>query len=206
MIKYANTLPPRRGFELIDEHTVRKTSNLGSKGELEVIEAIVNFFEANPDPYVVRVSNFKFLPKNNNMFQYSYDMERLTPISLEEKWFINQFADFAWYRQDPFDIQNWCQFFTDEQPSSYFKTLLEGGHPLVEFLRTIIDQDRYNDLHHGNVMMNLDGDYVLLDLEGFMKGLADLSSYHWLPQPDNINNNLVALNNMAAIQALAPIL
>ena len=38
---------------------------------------------------------------------------------------------------------------------------------LAIFLDTVIRQNRYHDLHHGNVMLDADKNYRLIDVEGF---------------------------------------
>ena len=41
---------------------------------------------------------------------------------------------------------------------------------LYSFLESAIEDLRYYDLHSGNVMLNEDWEYVLIDLEGFDSG------------------------------------
>ena len=134
-------------------------------------------------------------------------MERLAPITSDEKLFIDNFADLHWHGQDPLDVQNWAQWhmvLNDEITLDSVKEIFDNGSPLIEFLKLVTRQNRYLDLNSGNVMLNRDNEYVLLDLEGFLKsGRHTVSSYDWLPQPDV--NYLVALDNMATAPATAPI-
>lgn len=183
MIKYNSNLPENRGLELIDDFTVRKTAHLGTKGALDVIEAIVKFYEANPDPLVVKVNNFQYYGiRHKNLYQYSYDMDRLGPLDNDEESLLTIGFDASWHGIDPFDKSNFIYFDHVGYKKENVPKLLEDNKKLISFIRKVIDQNRYQDRHSGNVMRNSDNEFVLLDLEGFMLEYNSLSNYQWLPQ------------------------
>lgn len=155
-IKYSHLLPQH--IELIDDITVRKTGLASSDNALKYYQAVVNHFINYPDPMVVPVSNFQNYGKQSNgCYQYSYDMMRMYILSEEEKNIIRDYyfdydiQDLVIYqgvtRSRDLDIKNYSDIFS--------------------FLKKVYIDDRYNDLHNGNIMRNEIGDYRLIDLEGF---------------------------------------
>jgi hypothetical protein len=171
-MNYHKKLPS--GIELISDTVVRKHATF-PKDRVEAIEfmqAITLHLIVNPDPMIVPVYRFEYegLTIHDNYgyaygtHSYSYDMKRLGLLSSHEEELIdlvedNHSAGF----EEPTKIH--------DKPARQ-KLLLHGWDKhkkLMEFLQTIINQDRYFDLHGGNIMKDEHDDFKLIDLEGFMK-------------------------------------
>lgn len=163
MIRYSTRLPTNSGLTLVSDLVVRKTSQYYSIIARNYIRDVVHYFEKNPCSYVVKAWNYKELPINkSNHYTYSYDMERLGLISSEEK---NIIAIIVKYEN--VSLSSYPQYWS--------------SHPsLMGFLQTVIEDGKYDDLHDGNVMIDTQENYRLIDLEGFIKYPLDTFKNDWL--------------------------
>lgn len=189
MLKYATRLPPGKPVRLLSNGLIRKTCKGWGISTLEFMEALVNHFIINPDPLVVPVSNFR---KYTN-YSYSYDMMRCGLLSSEEKYFIDEVSELHdKYKSDSFN---------DEIISSIDGQFYKKKFPeLYNFLSIIVKQDRYFDIHSGNILLNEDHNYCLIDLEGFLRTPLQWHKNDWITKSQSnmleicniksINNNL----------------
>jgi hypothetical protein len=158
--------------KLIDEHTVRKTGRL-SINHLEMFSRLMEHFINKPDPMVVPTYSFGIdeMPEPNSrfgIFKYHYDMKRLGMLSPNEKVYIDVASD-----------KRWVFSTTPERKSIYEKTAISRPD-LATFVSTVIEQDRYRDLHGGNIMKDEDESYKLIDLESFLNSPLDRPENEWM--------------------------
>jgi len=171
VINYATRLPPGKEVELLDSGLIRKTERWCEKDNYDFMKSVINHFIKYQDPMVVQVFAFRELGRDrSNHYVYSYDMERCGILSTQERALINTVGD-LW---DKFQRAA-CERGAHEL-ESYRRQLPK----LYEFLSTVIEQDRYLDLHSGNVMMSPEGNYVLIDLEGFLRYPLNRRSNDWI--------------------------
>jgi len=170
MIKYANRLPPGKPVELLDDGlTVRKTAQCSEEKTLRFMEALANHFIRHPDPMVVPVYSFEVLKKSKYEYLYTYDMQRLGLLLPEERQLIDLIADlYDLHGKDACNLE-W--------------ELYPGKHEfpkLFSFLSRVCQEDRYFDIHSGNVLGDEDGEYRLIDLEGFLRTPLELRENDWI--------------------------
>jgi hypothetical protein len=55
---------------------------------------------------------------------------------------------------------------------------------LFEFLKIVTQQQRYWDIHSGNILMDPEGNYRLIDLEGFLHTPLSQSGNEWISRGD----------------------
>jgi hypothetical protein len=142
------------GLSLVDEAIVRKEASTSMRDSYLAIKMLCEHFIAHPDPLVVPVYAFQTLSEgvgDYGTFTYSYDMKRLGQISRDEKDLISNFTD---------SYNSFGQ--------ATLSRIMKDYPRLMPFLEKVQEQDRYVDLHSGNVRVNEDGDYQLIDLEGFI--------------------------------------
>lgn len=152
MIRYPTRLPS--GLEILDGLKVRKTARCSMEHTLRFMDALVNHFIRHPDPMVVTVYQFQNLSMGSKI-EYSYDMDLLGMLSDDEKTLVSHYGSL----QD--------RYGRDAYMNSRM-TGKEREYPsLFSFLKELTIQGRYHDLHSGNVMIDLDGNYRVIDLEGF---------------------------------------
>ena len=148
-MKYDHSISKRFGFSLIGDTIVRKKAYAHNEAKLYSIEAICQHFIHYPDPMVVPVYNFKILEKpifKHSRRLYQYDMKRLYMLNKEEKLLIND------------NYRKGCHYHDDK-----------NGYPkLVKFMNKVIEQRKYLDIHDQNILKDEDGNYRLIDLEGFV--------------------------------------
>lgn len=166
MIKYATRLPPGKGVELLENGNIRKIFHFNMERTFVFMDALVKHFIRNPDPMVVNVFNYTVIDN----YSYSYDMERLGLLSAEEREIVDIAGD--WYDKHGSDAY---EFLLND-----VKIQFQGNEKLLNFLKLVIEQNRYHDLHSGNVMMDINGDYKLIDLEGFLKTPLSLKENDWI--------------------------
>jgi hypothetical protein len=143
---------------------------------MKFMDALLKHVIKYPEPLVVPVYDYRILEtKESEIYAldeyiYSYDMMRCGILTVQERGFINTVA--AEYSFNYIDTFN----------KSADK--LEAGRKefprLYSFLKQVVEQDRYWDIHSGNVMMDEDGEYVLIDLEGFVRTPLELSQNNWI--------------------------
>lgn len=168
MFKYDENVEARYGIKLVNDRRVRKEAAFSRRTSLEWIRKLTNHLIANPDPMVVPVYSFEVLEEleesrgNWGTYRYAYEMMRLPMLSNDEKNVINHVIRF--YRpvtrdENHPDIQRaWREF-----------------PKLVEFLNRVVADDYYTDRHDNNFLKDEEGNYRIIDLEGFARypGLGD---------------------------------
>lgn len=170
-MKYDPNIESRYGIRLVDEHTVRKEAQLGTKSHFEFVRSVVKHFIRHPDSMVVPVYRFETIEEKDEgetktwgTYSYAYEMQRLGMLDNDERAIVD--ASHAFYRTGiPRDIKH---------------DVLQMGwatYPkLMKFLNTVFKMGRYTDIHSGNFMKDEDGEYRIIDLEGFIyAGTADNS-------------------------------
>jgi hypothetical protein len=110
---------------------------------------------------VVPVFRFEVLEEVNEkrnprwgVYKYAYEMRRLPMLDKDEKDLITRLI--AQYRPvtrdhvDPYIQRGWREY-----PA------------LVEFMNQVLYDGFYTDLHNGNFLKDEEGNYRIIDLEGF---------------------------------------
>jgi len=180
MIKYNQNLSQIWGLKLLDHKTVSKEAHLSSRESWDCFLAIIQHFMRNPDPMVVPIYSIEALqiPQDPTTmysdFIYRYTMKRLGMLSYGEKALILSMKElriadrigstalFIKKHQDNF------QLYKDEYPE------------LVNFMKKILDQKRYLDVHAGNFLKDEDDSYKIIDLEGFINAPLDREENNWI--------------------------
>lgn len=170
MIRYASRLPPGRGCQILeDNQTVRKTVQCSEEYTLLFMEALVNHFIRQPDPLVVPVYRFEVLEKSRYKYCYSYDMQLLGMLSEEEKQFVDRVGDlYDKHGADALSIP--YELYPEKRSLPQF----------FSYLKQVVELDRYHDLHSGNIMIDLDENYRIIDLEGFHYYTLNNSANDWI--------------------------
>jgi hypothetical protein len=171
-MKFDNNIESRYGIKLVDEFTVRKEAQLSTFESFEYIQAVVNHFINHPDPMVVPVYNFTVIEKTDEKdsrygrYVYSYEMKRLGMLDEDERAVLDN--AYPYYHSGiPVDVKNPnLQRGWDQYPK------------LMKFINEVFAQKRYTDIHSGNFLKDEDGEYRIIDLEGYTGGVP-------LNQPKN---------------------
>lgn len=176
MMNYGK-LPDRGPCRLLDEHTVRKEFGTSDKEVVHFMNGLLEHLILDPDPLIVPVYDFYIKGIENGRWSYRYDMQRCAPISAEDKWIVEAVGDSIDMEAPYRDITSvWDDEFTGRELAQVWKDHFE----LMNFLEQIVKQGRYFDLHGGNVMINHDNNYVLIDLEGFINVPLSLPENNWI--------------------------
>lgn len=157
-LKYAE-VPSYRGLSLETDSIVRKTWIVSTETYALNVCQLVNNFIHNPDSKIVPVYDWQYFGRADHGYKYSYSMERMCSLSREEKTIIDVAGDSeSRFAKDPMLLcaQESCEDLAQENPD------------LIAFLLEVIKDGKYHDLHSGNIMLDLDGNYKLIDLEGFL--------------------------------------
>lgn len=166
MIKYSTRLPPGKSVFLLDNGNVLKTSRFTMNRTFHFMDALLKHLIINPDHLVVPIINYTVIDNKT----YSYEMERLGILDNKERYFINKLGGLV----DLYGKDAW-QIYIEELGS------LHNALPkLGQFLKTVIEQDRYHDLHSGNVMRDTECNYRLVDIEGFLNTPLSLPDNNWI--------------------------
>lgn len=174
MIKYAERKPLDLGIKILDDkRTIRKTVIYQAHKTLVFMKALVEHFIKHPDPLVVPVYSFEVIKESelgNNT--YAYTMMRLGILSEAEE----ELIDFVGDMHDSYGaaacIQEVKYPWQDKCPE------------LFSFLKTVVEQQRYWDIHSGNILMDPDGQYRLIDLESFIKTPLILDCNDWISREE----------------------
>lgn len=170
MIHYATRLPPGKPVKVLNYTTIRKTTRGVLDRTFHFMDAVIKHFIRNPDPLVVPVYNYRVISNKRDNNSYQYDMMRLGLLSKEERALVDDAGDLAdKYRKG---------FWSEADEDFYLK--FQQHAKLASFLETISRQGRYHDLHSGNVMMDMDGNYLLIDLEGFTNNPLEALDNDWI--------------------------
>lgn len=155
MINYARRLPPGKRVSLIDEFTVRKTV-VSDVETILLMKNLINHCISTQPSHIVTIYNFSTF-RNGKFISYEYDMERLGILTPLERELINIVG-----KMHKMHGKEAC----------YQKDISYNGskiYPkLFEFLKHITDENLYKDIHSGNILMDHEFNYRIIDLEGFL--------------------------------------
>jgi hypothetical protein len=141
MLRYSRIYP--NCIELLDDFTVRKTAKCSTLERLNFIQALTHRLMNEPDDRIVPVLGFQYLGSEGSYcHKYSYDMLRLAELPSTARQIIIEY------------------------PTVYYSMNRECAK-LIELLDWVENTGIYDDLHIGNVMMDEDYNFRLIDLEGF---------------------------------------
>ena len=170
-MRFSNRLP--YGLSLIGDSVVRKEAHYTRQESIDVLEKLAHYLIANPQPDIVPIYNFQRLPRKGVAYRYQYDMMRLGLISDIEKDIIN-LMERGW--------RSWNDL-------SHVIAGLPAYHVdypgLIPFISKVIQEDRYHDIHGGNFMIDMEGNYRLIDIEGFIHNIEGFNDPRnkWFLQP-----------------------
>lgn len=158
MLNYATRLPPGAPVELLDNGMIRKKIHSPYVEKANLMAKLVSHFSKYPDYKVVTHGNFSITPIRNG-YSYQYDMMRCGLLSLEERQFVNLVGSF----------HNYYGRLAFHQAKEGLRGKYEEFPKLYSFLREVVEENKYWDIHSGNIMLDENWDYVLIDLEGFIR-------------------------------------
>ncbi len=178
MIRYATRLPPNSATALLPNGLVRKTEYFSTEQSFKFIVAVVEHFIKSPDPMVVPVYDYAILSERRHDYSICYDMMQCGILEEDERKLVDYIGDLwdvhgtdTWNRIDA----GTCRRYAEELP------LLQEQNPLLSnFLKRVVTEGRYLDLHSGNVMRNEDNEFVLIDLEGFIRTPLEAEINSWI--------------------------
>ena len=175
MLNYATRLPPGKPVELVDDNLIRKVARTQDKDTYLFIKRIIQHFINYPDPIVVPIYSFQELGRDKDKhYVYAYIMERCGVLSTGERALVNTVGD-LWDSHH----ERAC-----EQDDPALLSYKQRYPILFEFLKTVVEQKRYMDLHSGNVMMSPEETYCLIDIEGFLKWPLNDPSNSWISKEE----------------------
>lgn len=158
MFQYDETVDRLYGIELVNDMTIRKTAQFSHRPYFDWIQKLVNHLIVNPDPMVVPVYRFEVLEDLPNAerswgsFKYAYEMMRLPKLTNDEKDALNDIISNRWKDQ--------------ETHPAVVKARKEFPE-LYTFMTKVMDDGYYTDIHDGNFLKDQEGNYRIIDLEGF---------------------------------------
>lgn len=158
-MKYDENVETRYGITLASDQIVRKEASFSRKESFDWMRTLVLHLISAPNPMVVPVFSFEDLsesPKRGEyQYRYAYQMMRLFMLTREEKDFIDVLAR----KRRGNNLRD-----TDDP------VVLQGKKELPDlfnFMMQVIEQGHYNDIHDGNFLKDDQGNYRIIDLEGF---------------------------------------
>lgn len=170
-MRYDPNIESHYGLSLVNYHRVRKEASFSTRECYLHTKAVINHFIRNPDPLVVEVYSFEeiraTLDCQYGTYLYAYEMKRLAMLDHEEKRIVNEFHD--WDSEVDRDHHNeWFRMGWREYPN------------LMNYMNVVYRQKRYRDLHSGNFLKDENGDYKIIDLEGFSTYPLDQEINNWI--------------------------
>jgi hypothetical protein len=181
MIKYAHRLPPGKPVKVLSDGVIRKTVVQAMPQIMAFMQRLCNHFISYPDPLVVPVYSFKILEDRKNYYcTYSYDMMRLGILSPDERRLIDRIGDLT-----DFHGKNSFLFLNQDLSVLDIKKELNNYPKLSLFLKTVVEDNKYFDVHSGNILMDFEGQYRLVDLEGFYRSEYYKTNYDWITNESN---------------------
>lgn len=144
----------------IDNSRILKRAECSSESTFAYMQALCEHLIRTPHPEIVPVLSFHTVSKGFFHYRYNYTMQKMNHLSNFEKsvihiWSgINDVADSVTPKK-----------YTEEEAESITKAGLEYCPKLVNLMEDW--QHLYFDIHAGNIMKDDDGEYRLIDLEGF---------------------------------------
>lgn len=168
MRTYFHSLP--YGLKYIDQNTIRKEATLSLSENLHFMEALCNSLINCPDPMVVPIFNFHIGTYSKGIYHYSYDMLALLSLYQEEKNLVN-WSEEAYYRNGVLPSQS-----TDER----IQVGWDQWPDLMQFIEKWITLRRHRDIHDGNILIDEEDNYRIIDLEGFIHSSLDSPINSWI--------------------------
>lgn len=162
MFKYDENIEQRMGITLVSDSVVRKEYSYGSRNAFEWIQKLCNHLIANPDPMVVPVYKFEVLEIHDKpdsrwgTYRYAYEMKRLFMLNREEKELISTLVQTNGYNPVERD-----------HPHEKIKRGWQEIPDLMNFMNQVFADKQYNDIHNQNFLKDENGEYKIIDLEGF---------------------------------------
>lgn len=165
---YINNLP--FNVKKLDGNRVRKTTRCSMLETIIFMEKLCSYLIKNPDPTIVPVYDFCYCGRiTDGTHQYEYEMEQLYQLPRDEKRIVDAASD-DWYDSGFYPSQSKIEIVVASQTE----------YPdLFNFLESITRLGRYTDLHSGNLMLDRDGNYRLVDLESFFHTPLDHYKNRW---------------------------
>jgi hypothetical protein len=170
MLRYPN-LP--HGLSYIDDTwNVRKKGTVSGLDALIFIKRLCLHFMLKPDPMVVPIMDFQDLGFSTatGCYHYTYDMVGMGAISGEEKLLI-EVAKESFFK---------FQEFPSESKTERMIFGCKFYPKLMSFLEKVLTDGRYSDMHSGNIMLDEDYNYRLIDLEGFFRYPLNDPKHDWI--------------------------
>lgn len=168
MFKYDENLETRWGLKIISDRIVRKEAAFSRPESLAWLQKLVNHLIANPDSMVVPVFKFEVLeeraqtPSNWGVYKYAYEMMRLPMLDRYEKDAISSI------------LRSRYAINSDNEPPDVVRSRREYPE-LFKFMVRVLKDGHYTDLHNQNFLKDEEGNYRIIDLEGFSRypGVGD---------------------------------
>lgn len=158
------------GLKYIAPNIIRKEAILGSETNLRFMEALCTHLINHPDPMVVPVYDFQIGHCRGGEYHYYYDMQTLLSLYPEEKRLVN-WCDDAYDKDKILPSQN---------PEERIAQGWSEWPPLMQFIDKWIALRRHQDIHDGNIMIDENDCYKLVDLEGFIHHPWDDPINDWI--------------------------
>lgn len=170
-MRYDPKIESHYGITLVTPHRVRKEACFGTRECYLHTKAVIEHFIRNPDPMVVPVYSFEeILATTDNAFgtySYAYEMQRLGMLDHYERRIINEFHE-------------WDSEVDRDNHLENFRVGWNAYPRLMEYMNTIYRQKRYRDVHSENFGVDEQGNYRIMDLEGFSTYPLDQSINDWI--------------------------
>jgi hypothetical protein len=168
MRKYPQSL--QFNLKYLDDHTIRKNGGASIEFNRQFMEILFTHLMIHPEPMVVPVYDFQILDNKGGVFHYQYDMKALLMLHAEEKRLVNRsFNRYEMY---------------GELPSRSEDTIIQQGWQdwpnLLRFMEQWILLGRHLDIHDGNIMIDENDQYKLVDIEGFIHHPIDDPINDWI--------------------------
>jgi hypothetical protein len=164
MMKYDDNVESRYGIILVNDRVVRKEAQVSTRANFEWIRKLVTHIMLNPNPMVVPIYRFETIEeelpsaRNGNWgtFKYAYEMMRLPMLDKAEKNLISKLIS----RYKPV---------TRDDPDPAIQAGWKDYPVLVQFMNQVLADRYYTDLHNNNFLKDEEGNYRIIDLEGFSR-------------------------------------
>lgn len=147
MMKYATRLPPGKPVVLLENNLIRKSEYYSMEDSFLFVEALVKRQIKNPDPLIVPVYNYNVFSDPWHKYAIFYDMMRCGLLDKEERAMVDEVGcmwdDHGHLLWDHFEAGT-CKRNSDKLHSAVKKL-----PALADFLKTVVRQNRYSDLHSG---------------------------------------------------------
>lgn len=160
------------GLTLVgDKDKIRKESFFTTRECYLHTKAVINHFIRCPDPLVVPVYSFEeieaTLDNQYGTYRYAYTMKRLGMLDSDERRIIDEF-------------HCWDSEVAEDHHNEWFRKGWREYPTLMSFMNVVHRQKRYRDANDGNFLKDENGDYKIIDLEGFSTYPLDQRINDWI--------------------------